>query len=84
MTTFLTTDKGIQYEAVHMFEPGRAIVNMEGAFVMVTLREDGCCWELGAPARPGVELETLNALVKDGTTVTVTKPDGSTETFKDE
>lgn len=80
--TFLTTAKGDKYEAVRMFEANRAIVNMEGAFVMFTLRDDGF-WEEGGPARPGHELDTLNALIKEGTTVVVTAPDGSKTTHHD-
>ncbi len=80
--TILTTPKGDKYEAVRLLKRGRAIVNMEGAFVMMECRPDGL-WEEGGPARPGEELDALNALVKEGTTVKVTKPDGSTETFED-
>lgn len=85
--TFLTTAKGDKYESCHMFSHDRAIANMEGLHVMFRLRDDGF-WEEGGPARPGIELDTLNALVKAAeeeakTTVKVTSPDGSTETFTD-
>ncbi len=79
----LYLENGQQFEAVHMFNQ-RAIINMEGAFVMVD-HVTGNHWTLSSePARPGPELEALNALVKPGTTVKVTSPDGDTETFKDE
>ncbi len=64
-------------QVVHRFSDMRAIVNMEGVYVLVD-RVSPTEWELsGEPARPGTELETLNALVKalenEGTTVTVVK-----------
>ena len=78
------TIKGIEYRIVREFaEPGigvdgsevqRCIIDMEGANVMADGRADGS-WEFGGPARPGPELEAMNALTKDGTTVTVTAPD---------
>ncbi len=79
---------GDRYEAVHMFKGEmRAIVNVEGLYVFADrIAPDG--WELsGEPARPGDELEMLNALVRAteaaGTTVKVTDPDGNTTTFVD-
>lgn len=57
---------------------GRAIIDYSGVYVMVD-QIDEVTWELsGEPARPGVELDTLNGLVKileeKGT---VTTKDGS-------
>jgi len=74
----LTMENGATYECVRDFHNGRAIVNMDGAYVFVDRTSQGS-WELsGEPARPGLELLTLDALVKaleeQGTVVTVTKP----------
>lgn len=79
----ITLDTGDRYEAAIMFDR-RAIINMEGAFVMVDYVADNLWTLSGEPARPGPELTALNELVKSGTSVTVTRPDGSSETFKDE
>lgn len=71
---------GSVYDAVHIFTGDRrAIVNMDGAYVIAT-RVTIDVWDCmsGDPARPGEELDTLNGLVRalgDGTTVTVTEPD---------
>ena len=79
----LKMTNGDRYEAVKAFGNGRAIVCVDGALVMADLVAPDA-WELsGEPARPGVELDTLNALVKSGTTVKVTDPDGATTTFED-
>lgn len=88
-TMMLRLANGDRYEAAHVFAgETRAIINYEGVFVMVD-RFSPSEWELsGEPARPGVELKTLNALVKsiEGTTITVTKDpetDLSMSTTKD-
>jgi hypothetical protein len=69
---------------VHDFGDGRAILDI-GALVMADKLSNGAWEPSGEPARPGVELETLNALVKsrEGTTVTVTAPDGSVTEYED-
>ena len=74
----LTMVNGDKYEAVRVFGDGlRAIVLLEGAYVMVDqIAPSG--WDFSSePARPGPELEALNQLVKaleaQGTVVTVTK-----------
>ena len=81
----LTMTNGDKYDAVHVFKGGmRAIINMDGAYVFVNyVGAEG--YEPGEPARPGDELEMLNALVKahEGTTVTTTAPDGTVTTFED-
>jgi hypothetical protein len=73
---------GKEYALVHSWG-ARAIIDFEGTYVMVD-RVDATTYELsGEPARPGPELEMLNSLVKDGTTVVVTAPDGSTKIYED-
>jgi len=63
----------------------RAIVKYGDALVMARKLSDEE-WELAEPARPGIELDTLNQIVKargEGSTTTVTAPDGTTTTHKD-
>jgi hypothetical protein len=73
---------GKDYALVHSWGR-RAIIDYEGTYVMVD-QVDATTYELsGEPARPGPELEMLNSLVKDGTTVVVTAPDGSKTTYED-
>lgn len=62
----------------------RAIIKYHGDALVMARKVDGERWELAGPARPGVELDTLNALLKDQvTSVTVTTPDGSVKIHKD-
>jgi hypothetical protein len=82
----ITMTNGDKYDAVHVFKGGmRAIICIDGAYVMVDYARGG--YELsGEPARPGDELDMINALVRamgEGSTTTVTAPDGSTTTFTD-
>ncbi len=66
-------------KVVHDFGTGRGIALYEGVYVMVDALP-GLGWELsGEPARQGLELETLNGLVKptEGTTVVVIPPEGT-------
>lgn len=72
---------GSSLQLAHDFGDGRAILIMRGAFIMgkrVTMNNE---WEEGEPARPGLELDTLNALIRSSgaetTTVIVTKDDDS-------
>jgi hypothetical protein len=75
---------GKMYTLVHDFGMGRAIVDFDGAFVLVDALPNGD-WELsGEPARED-EKPALNKLVATmGTTTTVTEPDGDTKTYKDD
>lgn len=90
------TIKGTECEVLQSFDVGadekgfrreRAIVDMDGTLVMADLSgdENGEKWDFGGPARQGPELDALNALMKSrlGTTVTTTKPDGSSTTVRD-
>ena len=71
-------EKGVSSpcEVAHRFSDLRAIVKYDGLYVMAS-RFSPTEWELSEPARRGVELRTLNILVKrleaQGTTVTETK-----------
>jgi len=68
---------GKEYETVRAFGADRAIINMRGAFVFVDRVGVAGMFELSdQPARPGAELDAINALVKateDVTEVTMTK-----------
>lgn len=77
---------GTLYELVHDFGGGRGIINMEGAFALVDALPVAGDWELsGEPARDGEEKTVLKRFTDTiGTQTTVTAPDGSTQTFKDE
>ena len=59
---------------VHNFGNGRAIGLLDGLYIMADLSPLGEWEASGEPARRGLELDTLNGLVKDGTTVVVTPP----------
>ena len=62
----------------HNFGNGRAIGMLDGLYVMCDF-VTGTGWEAsGEPARRGLELDTLNALVKPtvGTTLVVIPPEG--------
>jgi hypothetical protein len=63
---------------VHNFGNGRAIGMLDGLYVMVDLTPLGEWEASGEPARRGLELDTLNALVKptEGTTLVVIPPEG--------
>lgn len=64
----------------------RAIVKYYGDALVMARKVSDEEWELAEPARPGIELDTLNQLVKErgtGSTTTVTAPDGSVTTHKD-
>ena len=68
-------EKGVESscEVVARFDDVRIIVKYDGALVFAD-RISPSEWELsGIPARPGTELQTLNSLTQEGTTVTVTK-----------
>jgi hypothetical protein len=82
----ITMTNGDKYDAVHVFKGGmRAIINVDGAYVFVDYARGG--YEMsGEPARPGDELDMLNALVRatEGTTTTVTAPDGTTSVYRDD
>jgi hypothetical protein len=71
------TDDGESYELIRLFGDDRALINMRGASVFVD-RVDAERFQIsGTPARPGEELDELNAIVaplSDVTIVTVTKP----------
>ncbi len=71
-------------EPTAQFGMPRAIVEYIGGSLVMADQMSDSEWQVSsAPARPGIELDTLNSLMEDGTTVTVTKPDGSSETHQD-
>ena len=81
----LTMLNGDKYECVHEFSDRRAIINLDGAYVMVDhVTPD--CWEFGPPATIE-ERPVLNAFVQksidEGTVVSVTDAQGNTTRYVD-
>lgn len=68
------TIDGEECELVREYDGLRGIVNYRGIYIMVDRLQDGG-WDLsGEPARPGQELDDLNALAAAvETTLTITK-----------
>jgi hypothetical protein len=68
---------GKEYALVHSFRDNRAIIDMDGLYVLVDKAPDGI-WDLsGEPAREG-EKEVLQQLIEpmnDQSILTVTPPD---------
>lgn len=80
----LTMTDGAILHVERMFGTDRAIVWLEpGVPAIAVLTPAGWDAMTGEPARPGEELNAMNGLLKNGTTVSVTAPDGTTTTFED-